>query len=141
MKYPQTFPRRKKKPDKPFRRFRGRAAAAGTKLRIDRICNSLLGDIGTVSCALLVAISLHTKSLGELFAWTAAILAAAGLFACGLLLVKRYAAARPEIAPSLPVGRNRRVRHPGRRRMPKKRCRRGNVISKRRNQKRNHIKH
>ena len=131
MKYPQTFPRRKKKPDKPFRRFRGRAAAAGTKL----------GGVGTVSCALLVAISLHTKSLGELFAWTAAILAAAGLFACGLLLVKRYAAALPESAPSLPVGRNRRFRHPGRRRMPKKRCRRGNVISKRRNQKRNHIKH
>ena len=142
MKYPQTFPRRKEKPDKPSRRFRGRTAAAGTKLRIGRICNFLLGGVGAASCALLVAISLHTKSLGELFVWMAAILAAAGLFSFGLILVKRDAASLSESAsPLLPIGRKRRFRHLGCRRIRRRYRRSGNVISKRRNQRKNNIRY
>lgn len=125
MKHPQTFPLQKGKLVKPSPiRSTRRAAAAGTRLRIGRICNFLLGGVGAASCALLVAISLHTKSLGELFVWMAAILAAAGLFSFGLILVKRDAASLSESAPPLlPIGRKRRFRHLGCRRI-RRRCRR-----------------
>lgn len=143
MKHPQTFPLQKGKPVKPsLVRSTRRAAAASTRFCIGRMCNFLLGGVGAASCTLLVAISLHTKSLGELFVWMAAILAAAGLFSYGLILVKRDAASLSESAPPLlPIGRKSRFRHPGRRRMRKKRRRRGNVISKRRNQKKKRIKY
>ena len=92
-----------------------RRKSKDTETRIRRICNFMLGSIGTVACALLVCISFFITSLGELLLWIATILAAAGVLFFCLILIKRYAAAMPRNPFSSTSEKKHRYRHPQRR--------------------------